>query len=149
MKILLAADDSKCSEAAAQAVVQQMRREGAEVCVFHVVAPLIIIPYGYMGQVDTLEAAQQERLKEGKEFAERTAQQLRSAGFQAHAVTEEGEPKTAILDKAAQWSADVIFLGSHGRKGIDRFLIGSSSEAVLRHAHCSVEIVRIPAIEAA
>jgi nucleotide-binding universal stress UspA family protein len=149
MKILLAVDDSKYSEAAAQAIVRQMRPEDAEVCVFHVVVPLLIIPYGYMGQVETLEAAQQERLKEGKELAERTAQQLRSAGFQAYAVTEEGEPKTAILEKAAQWTADVIFMGSHGRKGIDRFLIGSASEAVLRHAHCSVEIVRIPAVEAA
>jgi len=149
MKILLAVDDSKYSEAAAQAIVRQMRPEDAEVCVFHVVVPLLIIPYGYMGRVETLEAAQHERLKEGEELTERTAQQLRSAGFQAYAVTEEGEPKTAILEKAAQWTADVIFMGSHGRKGIDRFLIGSASEAVLRHAHCSVEIVRIAAVEAA
>lgn len=147
MKILLAVDDSKYSEAAAQAIVRQMRPEGAEVCVFHVVVPLLIIPYGYMGQVETLESAQQERLKEGKELAERTAQQLRSAGFQVHTVIEEGDPKTAILDKAAQWTADLIFIGSHSRKGIDRFLIGSASEAVLRHAHCSVEIARIPVIE--
>jgi nucleotide-binding universal stress UspA family protein len=149
MRILLAVDDSKYSEAAAQAIVRQMRPEGAEVYVFHVVVPLLIIPYGYMGQVETIEAAQQERLKEGKELAGRTAQQLRSAGFQAYAVTEEGERKTAILEKAAQWTANVIFMGSHGRKGIDRFLIGSASEAVLRHAHCSVEIVRIPAVEVA
>jgi nucleotide-binding universal stress UspA family protein len=148
MKILLAVDDSKYSEAAAQAVVRQMRPEGAEVCVFHVVVPLLIIPYGYMGEVETLEAAQQERLKEGKELAERTAQKLRSAGFRVHTVIEEGDPKTAILEKATQWTADLIFMGSHGRKGIDRFLIGSASEAVLRHAHCSVEIARIRVIEA-
>jgi nucleotide-binding universal stress UspA family protein len=147
MKILLAVDDSKYSEAAAQAVVRQMRPEGAEVCVFHAVVPLLVIPYGYTGQVETLEAAQHERLKEGKELAERTAQQLRSAGFQVHTVIEEGDPKTAILEKSTQWTADVIFMGSHGRKGIDRFLIGSAAEAVLRHAHCSVEITRIPVIE--
>jgi nucleotide-binding universal stress UspA family protein len=149
MKILLAVDDSRYSEAAVQAVIRQMRREGAEVCVFHVVAPLVIIPYAYMGQVETLEAAQQERMKEGKELAERTAQQLRSAGFQVHTVIEEGELKTAILVKAVLWDADLIFMGSHGRKGIDRFLIGSTSEAVLRHACCSVEIVRIPSVKAA
>jgi nucleotide-binding universal stress UspA family protein len=149
MKILVAVDDSKFSEAAARAVVRQMQPEGAEVCVFHVVVPLLLIPYAYMGKVETLEAAQQVKLKEGKEVAERTAQQLRSAGFRAHVVVGEGDPKTAILDKAAQWNADVIFMGAHGRKGIDRFLIGSASEAVLRHAHCSVEIVRNPAVEAA
>jgi nucleotide-binding universal stress UspA family protein len=35
-------------------------------------------------------------------------------------------------------------MGSHGRKGINRFLVGSVAEAVSRHASCSVEIVRIP-----
>lgn len=149
MKILLAIDDSKYSEEAARAVVAQIRSSDAEVCVLHVVTPLIIIPYDYIGQAATLEAAQQQRLTEGKELAERTAQLLRAAGFQVGVVIEEGDPKTTILDKAAQWTADVIFMGSHGRKGIDRFLIGSTSEAVLRHAHCSVEIARIPAIEAA
>ena len=142
MRILLAIDDSKYSQAAADLVVRQMRPEGVELCVFHAVAPLVVIPYDYMGQVETLEAAQQERLKEGKKLAERTAQQLRSAGFRAHAATEEGEPKTVILDKIAQWEPDIVFMGSQGRKGIDRFLIGSTSQAVLRHAHCSVEIAR-------
>lgn len=109
------------------------------------VVPLLVIPYGYMGKVESLEAAQQERWKEGKELTERTAQRLCVEGFQAHALVEEGDPKTAILERVADWSADVIFMGSHGRKGVDRFLIGSASEAVLRHAPCSVEIVRMPA----
>ena len=55
------------------------------------------------------------------------------------AVVEEGDPKTRIIDHAAHWQADVIVLGSHGRKGLDRFLLGSVSEAVARHAPCSVE----------
>jgi hypothetical protein len=46
MKILLAVDDSKYSEAVAQAIVRQMRPEGAEVCVFHAIVPLLIISYG-------------------------------------------------------------------------------------------------------
>lgn len=149
MKILLAIEDAKYAEAAVHALVRQIRPEGAEVCVFHVVAPLVVIPYGYMGQVATLEAAQKERLREGKELAERTGEQLRAAGFHVRLLFGDGDPKTAILDKAQEWNADVIFMGSHGRRGIERFLIGSVSEAVLRHASCSVEIVRAPAIEAA
>jgi Universal stress protein family len=52
-------------------------------------------------------------------------------------------PKTIILDEATQWGADLIVLGSHGRRGAERFLMGSISEAVAMHAHCSVEVVRM------
>jgi len=59
-------------------------------------------------------------------------------------VVEWGNPKSKIIDAAAQWHADLIVLGSHGRTGLDRFLTGSVVDTVMRHAHCSVELVRIP-----
>jgi len=55
---------------------------------------------------------------------------------------ESGIPKVVIIDDAKKWGADLIVVGSHGRTGLDRFLLGSVSEAVARHAACSVEIVR-------
>ena len=148
MKILLAIDDSKYSEAATDVLVQQIRRETSEVYVFHVVVPPILIPYDYMEQVETLAEAQQEKVKEGKELVEQTAQKVQAAGFKVQTGIEEGDPKDAVIEKAAQCKTDVIFVGSHGRQGIDRFLIGSTSQAVLRHAPCSVQIVRIPAPKA-
>ena len=54
------------------------------------------------------------------------------------------ERQRLILDCAAEWGADLIIVGSHGRKGIARFVLGSVSEAVARYARCSVEIVRLP-----
>ena len=53
-----------------------------------------------------------------------------------------GDPRTIILDTAEDWQADLIAVGSHGRTGLDRLLMGSVSEAVAVHAHCSVEVVR-------
>ena len=50
--------------------------------------------------------------------------------------------KNAILAEAAEWGADLIVLGSHGRRGFDRFQLGSVSEAIAMHAQCSVEIIR-------
>ncbi len=47
-----------------------------------------------------------------------------------------------ILDVANEWHADMIILGSHGRSGLGRFLLGSVSDGVVRHAHCSVEVIR-------
>jgi nucleotide-binding universal stress UspA family protein len=48
-----------------------------------------------------------------------------------------------ILDDAEKWPADLIVLGSHGLKGLNRFLLGSVSDAVSRHAACSVQVVRV------
>jgi len=39
-------------------------------------------------------------------------------------------------------AADLIVMGSHGRRGLDRLVMGSASESVAMHAHCSVEVVR-------
>jgi nucleotide-binding universal stress UspA family protein len=47
-----------------------------------------------------------------------------------------------IFQEAAEWGADLIVAGSHGRRGANRFLLGSVSEAVAFHAKCSVEIIR-------
>ncbi|MGA1999681.1 MAG: universal stress protein [Terriglobales bacterium] len=77
-------------------------------------------------------------------FVERTERALTSAGFRVSTSVAEGNAKSVILDKAAEWHADLIALGSHGRKGLERFLLGSVSEAVARHAPCSVLIVRMP-----
>jgi nucleotide-binding universal stress UspA family protein len=51
-------------------------------------------------------------------------------------------PKELILQDADEWGADLIVCGSHGRRGLSRFLLGSVSEAIATHAKCSVEIIR-------
>jgi nucleotide-binding universal stress UspA family protein len=61
-----------------------------------------------------------------------------------HAVTEirSGDPALALLQAAEEEGADLIVVGSHGQSAIERFLLGSVSEKVLRHAQCSVLIVK-------
>ncbi len=53
-----------------------------------------------------------------------------------------GDPKEEITNAAARWLADLAVVGSHGRRGLKRLLLGSVSEAVARHAPCSVEVTR-------
>jgi nucleotide-binding universal stress UspA family protein len=74
----------------------------------------------------------------------KTVELLRSKGLRATAIVELGHPTSRIVDAAEEWHADLIVVGSHGRRGLERFLLGSVSEVVARHAHCSVEIIRIP-----
>jgi len=51
-------------------------------------------------------------------------------------------PAHAILSAAEEWKADLIVMGSHGRRGFDRIVLGSVSETVALHAKCSVQLVR-------
>ena len=71
-----------------------------------------------------------------------SARVLRDAGFTVDTAIEEGIAKSILVETAAKWPADLIVVGSHGRKGLARFLLGSVSEGVARHAPCSVLIVR-------
>jgi nucleotide-binding universal stress UspA family protein len=141
MKILLAVDDSKSSDAALEAVIAQISPQGAEVLVLHVVEPITIAPPPEMSRSYAPELEIQ--IKEAHELVEREAQKLRAAGFKARGEVQTGDIREKILDAAAELGADLIVLGSHGRKGVQRFLLGSVAENVARHAQCSVEIVRI------
>jgi nucleotide-binding universal stress UspA family protein len=145
VKVLLAIDESKFSQAAAQAVIERVLPKDTEVRVLHVVTPISPV-VGEMGTgITDTSAWEQAQLTQAKTLVDEVAQRLRAARLNVSTVVEEGDPKTKIIDHAAYWHADLIVLGSHGRKGIDRFLLGSVSEAVARHAPCSVEIVRFPA----
>jgi nucleotide-binding universal stress UspA family protein len=145
MKILLAIDDSTFSEAATQAVLQQMRPEQTELYILHVVAPVESHPsVANAVHAHDIEAAQQALLKRGKEVVARAAELLSKAGFKVHTAVETGDPGPAIIAFAAKTKCELIVVGSHGRRGLDRMLMGSVAEFVARHASCTVEIVRIP-----
>ena len=142
MKILLAVDDSRFSEAALEAVIAQFSPPDTEVTVLHVVEPITLSSPPEMSPSYAPEL--EIPVKEAHELVEREVQKLRAAGFKARGEVETGDIRGKILDAAAELGADLIVPGSHGRKGVQRFLLGSVAENVARHAHCSVEIVRIP-----
>jgi K+-sensing histidine kinase KdpD len=96
------------------------------------------------GSKPEFEAIWKARREHAKALVANAAERLRDSGLNATPILKEGDPKSRIIDLATEWHADLIVLGSHGRKSLNRFLMGSVSEAVARHAPCSVEIVRIP-----
>ncbi len=146
MKILLAVDGSEFSQAATQALVSHRRPEGAEVLVLRVVEPRIfsVPPQMAPGYAPEQDEIIKQELRHAQDTVNQADQVLRSGGFNVRTRIVEAEARTGILDVAAEWRADLIVLGSHGRKGLQRFLIGSIAEFVARHADCSVEIVRVP-----
>jgi len=149
MKILLAIDDSKFSEAATQMVAKQFRPDGTDVCVFHAVDSIGALPMSFcFGEgpryEKDIDSWRDKLLREGEHLAARAAEQIRAAGFTVGTKIADGDPRHTILDYAREWQPDVIVMGSHGRGNLDRFLLGSVAETIARHTGCSVEIVRVP-----
>lgn len=144
MRILLAIDDSKFSEAAAETVIEQARPHGTEVRILHVLeSPPLLVARELGGYEPALQNALEFQKLHAEALVAKVAEFLRARGLKVTAALEVGDPKSKILDVAEEWHADLIVLGSHGRKGLNRFLMGSVSDAVARHACCSVEIIRI------
>lgn len=148
MRILLAVDESDYSTAAAQAMASRSWPAESEFRVMSVVdlapsflqaafEPAFVDPAGMQEIRELAVQKAQSSIAGAREI-------LAKAGLQTSeylSVLLE-EPKKAILDQAKEWNPDLIVVGSHGRRGFQRFMLGSVSEAVAMHAHCSVEIVR-------
>ena len=83
-------------------------------------------------------AASTEILEKQADYIEGVAKRLRGIGYQAHGVAVVGIPSTMILQQAATLRSDLILMGTRGRQGITRFVLGSVSHAVLYKMPCPV-----------
>ena len=135
MRILIGVDDSEFSRAAVEAVANRPWRDGTAVKL--------------VSAVETMPADEDEGRGNEYEIARRAIDsafailQNSPNRFAVAGDIIEGHAKQVLLDEAERWGADLIVVGSHGRRGLDRFLLGSVSQAVALHAKCSVEIVRV------
>jgi nucleotide-binding universal stress UspA family protein len=150
MKILLATDGSEYSVAAERSVVSRPWPVGT---VFKILSVEELVPMPIPVEVSSLAAIYPASLLEELLTAARARavaasegarKMLTQAGFTVLAQNSNpsGDPRSVILETAKTWQADLIVLGSHGRFGLDRFLMGSVAESVAVHAHCSVVVVR-------
>jgi nucleotide-binding universal stress UspA family protein len=147
-KILLATDGSEFSERAARSIAQRPWPEGTEIEVLSVVELVLgnaqaLLEPPYMDS-DQLELQREQGMRRAQD-AVASAVEILSQAFpkvsESISVLLSG-PKAVIIDEAGKWGADLIVVGSHGHRGIERFLLGSVSEGVAMHAYCSVEVIR-------
>jgi len=83
-------------------------------------------------------AAATEILEQQADYIEGIAARVRAMGYQAHGVAVFGTPATMILQEATTLRSDLILMGTRGRQGITRFVLGSVSHAVLHKTPCPV-----------
>jgi nucleotide-binding universal stress UspA family protein len=150
VNILIAVDRSEYADAAVHAVLSQFAGQQPTVRLLHVVNCEAQLPLSFQfGQGPQAARAvldfEGRLIREASQHVEKLAAELREAGCDVTIdLQPHGDPKAAIVEAAASWPADLIVMGSHGRTGIDRFLLGSVSESVVHHAPCSVQVVRLP-----
>ncbi|HEV2288634.1 MAG TPA: universal stress protein [Candidatus Acidoferrales bacterium] len=150
MKILLASDGSEYSLAAVKSVASRPWPAGSQV---KLVSSVELLALGTEMAAWSSSPAYPESLlvevwNEARSRARTAVAEardvLKAAGMKIDDsdAAPEGDPRVVILNVAKEWGADLIVLGSHGWHGIDRVLMGSVSESVALHAHCSVEVIR-------
>ena len=147
MKILLATDGTKYGDAAAEMLGKINLADGDEVKIISVVdmaLPMAIDIYGgYLPDTTELEKAARDNAAKIVEAAS-DALHSRLGGRQVDLRTDVlfGSPDSRIVETAEEMHADLIIIGSHGYKQWERLLMGSVSDSVVHHAHCSVMVVR-------
>jgi nucleotide-binding universal stress UspA family protein len=83
-------------------------------------------------------ASSTEKLEEQAAYIEGVAERLRAIGYEAHGVAVVGTPSDMILKEATTLQSDLILMGTRGRQGITRFVLGSVSHEVLHKMPCPV-----------
>lgn len=133
MNILVAIDHSGASNNAVSEVVARPWPASTKVCVLSVVEPpeVLVIP-----------ALVERRTEAAQALVKNAADRLKARGLESSTHVIEDNPHTGIVDYAELWGADFIIVGSHGQSALTRFFLGSVAQAVIRHAPCSVEVVR-------
>jgi nucleotide-binding universal stress UspA family protein len=149
-KILLPVDFSECSEMALRQSVRLARQLSAAVELVNVWEPVTVAaPEAVLVAPETAATLEREAAASSRDQLARTLQDLRSAGVTATATSQKGGlPSRVIVDLARARASDLIVMGTHGRRGFERALLGSVVERVLRHAPCPVLSVGPPSAAA-
>jgi nucleotide-binding universal stress UspA family protein len=142
-RILVPIDFSRCAEAAWGLAERLAMTTGAELILLHVLTetPLYSEMPWTMGHVKEVYAAARKWVEEALEA---WVARARASGLSARAVLREGVPYREVIALAVAERADLVVIGTHGRGGIDRALLGSVADRLVRSAPCPVLTVREP-----
>ena len=143
-KILVPVDGSATSDLGLQEAMKLAKLTSARVRLLHVVdvLSLAIGGAGMAGAAGDVLALVRES---GQTILRRAEASVQAAGLSVDTILLEntsGRVAEIVTDEAASWGADLIVLGTHGRRGVGRLILGSDAEQVLRLAPVPVLLVR-------
>ena len=146
MRILITTDGSDFSRAAVEKCCEMVVRPEETairiVSVYELTLPLDVFP----APTEFSEKLESSAREQAEDFAEQAAAQVRGffPGSKVDLTTQvsTGAPEQILVETAKEWNADLIVVGSHGRGFWERMLLGSTTDALVHHAPCSVLVVR-------
>ncbi len=134
-RLLLATDGSRYSATATAKAIELAKEYGGSLMVVSVVD----VPTEFYGEAPK---AVEDMIENAKEYTAAVKRHAEAAGVRAETYVKESEADTAIVTLAKEQQADVIVVGSHGRTGLKRLLMGSVTEKVIGAATCPVLVVK-------
>ena len=134
-KILVATDGSKYSAVAIDKAVAFARSYGGGL----VVVSIVDVPTEFYAEAPK---AVEDMIRKAKEYTAAVKKQAEAAGVKAESFIGEAEADEAIIKLAAEQGVNMIVVGSHGRTGLRRLLMGSVTEKVIGNAPCPVLVVK-------
>ncbi len=146
MKVLIATDGSEYSQSAVEEYCRMFAEMGNSevkiISVYENVFPIAGEPFAMSGEY--YQEIEDSAKAQAEAFAAKAAEEI-SRNFpnvDSTIEVKKGSPEREILETAQEWNADLIVVGSHGRGFWGRILVGSTSNAILHHAPCSVLVIR-------
>jgi len=143
MRILIAVDQSPHSERAVRFVSRMRWPAGSRVIVASVMSPPLSPPVaGVDAGVSLMVEVGADQVAATQTLVAQAEDELRAAGIATEGRLPTGDPREVLLRLVEDERVDLIVLGSHGRTGLAKLLLGSVSSHVVTHARCSVLVVK-------
>ncbi|HXP92081.1 MAG TPA: universal stress protein [Candidatus Binatia bacterium] len=143
-RFVVATDGSSPSDAAVDLALSLASKHGAEVLFIHAIDdPAIFAATANMpfDPTPTLRALESS----GDKLLNAAAERANLEHIHAETRLMHGDPVDAILSGAREWNADLIVIGTHGRRGLPHFFLGSTAERVLQRSFLPVLVTKQPA----
>jgi nucleotide-binding universal stress UspA family protein len=146
-RILVATDGSDLADRALDHGLRLAKLAGSEVTVVTVTEPATVVFGGYAtvagSVVDPVPELMEAQNRAARELLERAAKRAADQGIAVKTVlVDNSYPAEGIVATAASVGAELIVMGSHGRRGLDRLLLGSQTSNVLAHTKLPVLVTR-------
>lgn len=147
MHVIIAINELTYAEAIADFVIKHLWHDDTSFEVLSIVKPMKVGSVEALLPGPILDELMQKKMEAAKElvakFVQLVTQQIDATKISTS--VREGFPTDEILEEVSARQADILIVGSHARRGVERAFLGSVSNFLVGHAPCSVIVIRLPA----